>query len=648
MKSLSTKIGFALLLSVFSFKVHAHVGLDYPLGGETFIVGESILIQWHVVNPHETLNWDLLFSSNGGETWETLQLDIPLSQLSYEWVVPYEPGIHYRVRVIQDNEGQNYHDNSLDFVIAPNTDPPILDEPANDLVIACNPAEQEAAIQAWLDNHGGASVTHNCGELVWTHDYAGYSDDCGATGNTLVIFTAEDDCGMLTTNALLTIADTSPPVIEVPAANTVVESNGLGNEGQLNFWLDTHGGAEASDVCGDVTWSHNFSGLSQGCGATGEATVTFTATDECGNTATTVATFTIADQIVPTIVVLPHDTVFICDGSNQQNAIQPWLDQHGGAEVTDIGGDVLWSNNYSGLSDGCGETGVATVVFTATDVCGNSTTVIATVSVEDHTAPIITIPAMNTTLECDVADQDASIQQWLANNGGAQASDECGEVTWNHNFTSLNDGCGASGFANVIFTATDECGNSSTSTAFIHTEDNLAPLIETEAQEITIVCGMNDSPAAIQNYLDQQGGAMASDLCGNITWSHNFPALSDTCGPLGTYTIRFTATDDCGNAAFSQTALTIVDSLMTSIFNPEDLNLKIYPNPASDDIRVSLDKSEFKSIALSLFDTFGNLYWSGSFSTNEMLIPVSQYPRGVYVIELSTNKGSYSQRVVVQ
>ena len=41
--------------------------------------------------------------------------------------------------------------------------------------------------------------------------------------------------------------------------------------------------AAASDACSDVTWSNDFDALSDDCGATGMATVTFTATDDCGS-----------------------------------------------------------------------------------------------------------------------------------------------------------------------------------------------------------------------------------------------------------------------------------------------------------------------------------------------------------------------------
>ena len=48
-------------------------------------------------------------------------------------------------------------------------------------------------------------------------------------------------------------------------------------------WLASNGGASASDTCSAVTWTNNSTGLSDLCGATGTATVTFTATDACGN-----------------------------------------------------------------------------------------------------------------------------------------------------------------------------------------------------------------------------------------------------------------------------------------------------------------------------------------------------------------------------
>ena len=83
------------------------------------------------------------------------------------------------------------------------------------------------------------------------------------------------------------------PSIDTPSADLTVECDGNGNTAELNNWIDTYGGAAASDACSGVTWSNDFTALSDLCGATGAATVTFTATDDCGLTSTTTATFTI-------------------------------------------------------------------------------------------------------------------------------------------------------------------------------------------------------------------------------------------------------------------------------------------------------------------------------------------------------------------
>ncbi|MBO6608072.1 hypothetical protein, partial [Psychroserpens sp.] len=61
-----------------------------------------------------------------------------------------------------------------------------------------------------------------------------------------------------------------------------------------------------------MTWSNDFSALSDDCGLTGSATVTFTATDGCGNSSSTTATFTIEDTTAPTFTV-PADITLECD-----------------------------------------------------------------------------------------------------------------------------------------------------------------------------------------------------------------------------------------------------------------------------------------------------------------------------------------------
>ena len=91
----------------------------------------------------------------------------------------------------------------------------------------------------------------------------------------------------------------------------------------------------------------------------------------------------------------------------------------------------------------CGETGVVTVTFTATDDCNNTSETTATFTIQDTQAPTIDTPASDLTVQCDGSGNTADLQAWLASNGGGIASDVCSDVTWSNNFSALSDLCGS-------------------------------------------------------------------------------------------------------------------------------------------------------------------------------------------------------------
>jgi hypothetical protein len=181
----------------------------------------------------------------------------------------------------------------------------------------------------------------------------------------LVIFTATDDCGSTFTVATFSITDNQPPVINVTPMSLMVECDGLGNASALNQWLSNHGGAQASDACGNVIWTHTAPVMNDGCGMSGTAVVTFLATDECGHSTSATASFTIVDHVGPVINTAAHDTIVECTTMDGL-VIQQWLDHHGGAYANDLCGNVSWTHNYTGLLPTCGNAGSANVTFTAT------------------------------------------------------------------------------------------------------------------------------------------------------------------------------------------------------------------------------------------------------------------------------------------
>ncbi len=131
-----------ILFAFVSLPVFGHVSLLNPQGGETFTAGEAVQINWQEVIAHNTENWDLYFSQDGGQTWEVIEEDISYSQLTYDWMVPDVATTQAQVKVVQDNPGTDYEDASDNFTIVGGGNnihelaiPPVLSGENIDLVL---------------------------------------------------------------------------------------------------------------------------------------------------------------------------------------------------------------------------------------------------------------------------------------------------------------------------------------------------------------------------------------------------------------------------------------------------------------------------------------------------------------------------------
>ena len=440
---------------------------------------------------------------------------------------------------------------------------PVIDMEAADETIECDGMGNLTALNAWLDSNGGASAIDNCSNIEWSNDYVALNDDCGATGSVTVIFTATDDCdNASSTAATFTIEDTTAPDM-TEASDQTVECDGMGNMDALNAWLDSYGGATASDICSGVTWSSDYEGLSDGCGATGSATVTFTATDDCGNASSTTATFTIEDTTNPAITAASDQTVE-CDGMGNMDALNGWLDNNGGATASDVCSGVTWSNDFEGLSDDCGATGSSTVTFTATDDCGNASSVSATFTIEDTTDPVFE-PFMSTIMvECTDGNYSSPDYQPLT------ATDDCSGVEYDIQSVCMSGGCLWTVMR--IWTATDDCGNSTTVEQFIMLIDTTAPVVTAPAP-YNVDADADDCSADISATADVAGFATVHDNCGDedcwgmesiTVWSED-AELEAICGygmdDQGSRSIVRTwyAQDRCGNIGQDTQIITISD-----------------------------------------------------------------------------------------
>ncbi|MBL7813721.1 MAG: hypothetical protein JNL70_01860, partial [Saprospiraceae bacterium] len=423
---------------------------------------------------------------------------------------------------------------------------PTFVTPARDTAVQCDGAGNIAALNAWLANHGGATVSDNVStNFTWSNNYTILTDECGQTGRATVTFTVYDECtDSSKTTAVFRIIDTVPPVFTVFPKDTIIECNGLGNTADIQAWLNRHGSATASDVCGTVTWTHNYTGLTTTtCGIVGTATVTFTATDDCGNSVSRTATLTIRDTQNPVITGVPSDTTVEC--SAVPVAATPSVSDVCDATIGLVFNEVRTNGN-------CNNNYTLTRTWTATDACGNVTTRTQVLTVRDITQPSLLNVPNDTIVDCSAIPTPANVT----------AGDNCdASLTVNYAQTRTDGNCPNNYTLTRTWTVTDVCGNTQTATQVLTVQDTIKPIVSINPTDTIIECNGLGNVQDIQNWLTNHGGGRATDNCGNITWTHNYTGLTTTtCGIVGTATVTFTATDDCDNSVSRTAKLTIRDT----------------------------------------------------------------------------------------
>ncbi|MCP4054089.1 MAG: hypothetical protein GY739_13695, partial [Mesoflavibacter sp.] len=163
-----------------------------------------------------------------------------------------------------------------------------------------------------LNNAQNLAPVASCNNLIPIKTSGNFMPDpsCPSNGTITNTWSFTDACGNTIEDytQIITIVDTTGPVIDTESFDFTVQCDGNGNTDQFNNWLANNGNAVAYDECGGpITWSNNITNITDDCGETGSTTVTFTATDECGNSSSTTATFTIIDTLPPTIVGFPSN-----------------------------------------------------------------------------------------------------------------------------------------------------------------------------------------------------------------------------------------------------------------------------------------------------------------------------------------------------
>jgi gliding motility-associated-like protein len=301
---------------------------------------------------------------------------------------------------------------------------------------------------------------------------------------------------------------------------------------------------------------------SEECPNAGNYTNTWTVTDACGNTSQVFTqVITIQDTTAPTWSTTSGslNTTIECSNATAITAAQaqfPVAADNCDSDVTNI---VKNAGQFV-ASEECANAGTYTNTWTVMDACGNTSQVFTQViTIQDTTAPLITTDATNLVVQCGIG-MTGALEQWIASNGGAIATDNCSIVTWSNNFNTIGNDCSAA--VTVIFTATDACNNSSPTTATFNVQDTTAPTWSTTAASLnaTIECSDETAIAAAQAQFPIAADNCDSDVTNIVKNAGQFLA-SEECSNAGTYTNTWTVTDACGNTskAFTQ-VITIQDT----------------------------------------------------------------------------------------
>lgn len=147
---------------------------------------------------------------------------------------------------------------------------------------------------------------------------------------------------------------------------------------------------------------------------------------------------------------------------------------------------------------------------------------------------------------------------------------DCGLQSWSVSPNTFD--CGDVGGNQVTLTVIDDLGWESSCESTVTIADVTDPEITTSASDMTVECDGGGNIAEFTTWLNDHGGAIASDACGG-DWSNSSGGLSDGCGATGFELVTFTYTDPSGNSASSGATFTIEDNTEPDLVCPEDIHL---------------------------------------------------------------------------
>jgi hypothetical protein len=407
-----------------------------------------------------------------------------------------------------------------------------------------------------------------------------------------------DDCGNMTSaSQTITVLDNTPPQFDQFPVDITVS---CGNVPEAESTAPS-----ASDACSSFTLEMTEVSLPGECPVVEIIQRTWTATDGCGNSVSETWTITVTDEQGPALFGVPEDQVLNC-GEDVADAIvfatddctaepviglsavtnpltcgeefvRTWTAIDGCGNATTAVQVILFTDTEAPVftlipenleiqcgeeiplsevaaGDNCSEVAVSMEeitgtgcaggierIYTATDGCGNSATVSQIITVIDNEPPFVTNFPGVITVSCDeVPDaQDVEIQFF----------DECSDFEVSTEEAIEEGFCPGQYQIIRTYTATDDCGNSTTAVLTIQVVDNDGPVFEGDFSDVQAECGVE---VALPEFT-------VTDACSDISEINFSSELTETDCEITEVRV-WTAVDGCGNISLITQTVTWLDT----------------------------------------------------------------------------------------
>jgi hypothetical protein len=327
------------------------------------------------------------------------------------------------------------------------------------------------------------------------------------------------------------------PVLTLPANITAAATSAGG--AAVNYT------ATATDPV-DGTLIPTCSPASGSTFAIGTTTVTCSATDRAQNTASGSFTVTVTDTTPPVITVPANITMAATSASG---AVVTYT-----ATATDLVDGTL-TPSCTPASGSTFPLGTTTVTCSATDSHGNQSSKSFTVTVQDTTQPVITVPANITAAATSASGAAVTYTATAVDLFGVSITTSCAPASGS---------TFAIGTTTVTCSATDSHNNQSSRSFTVTVQDTTPPVITVPAN---ITAEATSASGAAVTYT-----ATAVDLFGVSVTTSCAPASGSTFA-IGTTTVTCSATDSHNNQSSRSFTVTVQDTTPPTITVPASITL---------------------------------------------------------------------------